>query len=96
MEEALNSCSDEICLQKSVRKMESEIANLQDKCLDMEGRMRRCNVRIMNVAEIPGSSTHASVSKLLKEVLGMEGEVLFDRLHHGTWRQTSRDSSQQN
>lgn len=51
MEEGLNACSDEITsLQKSVHKLESEFANLQEKCLDLEGRMRRCNIRIMNVA----------------------------------------------
>lgn len=46
--------------------------------------MRRCSVRLMNIAETPGSSTPASVSKLFKEVLGMETEILIDRLHRET------------
>ncbi|KAI2645644.1 LINE-1 retrotransposable element ORF1 protein [Labeo rohita] len=45
--------------------------------------MRRSNIRILNVAEGPGSSSPDSVSKLLKEVLGMDREVLVDRSHHG-------------
>lgn len=85
MEEGLNVCADKITgLQKSVCKMESEIANLQEKCLDMEERMSRCNIRIINVAETPGSCTPASVSTLLKEVLRMESEILIDRSHRGS------------
>ena len=55
--------------------------SLQGKCLDMEGRMRRSNVRILNVAEDPDSSSPAFVSKLIKETLKMDKEVLIDRSH---------------
>ncbi len=70
-------------LQGSVNKLETAVAALQEKCIDMEGRMRRSNIRILNVAEGPGSSSPDSVSKLLKEVLGMDREVLVDRSHRG-------------
>ena len=43
--------------------------------------MRRCNVRILGIPEEPNSSTTASVSKLLKETLGMDKDVLVDRSH---------------
>lgn len=45
--------------------------------------MRRSNIRILNMAEGPGSSSSDSVSKLLKEVLSMDREVLVDRSHRG-------------
>lgn len=68
MERGLSGCSDDITeLQNSVRKLEENVQNLQEKCLDMEGRMRRSNIRIMNVAEEDGSSTPASVSRLIKK-----------------------------
>lgn len=57
--------------------------HLKERYLDMEGRMRRCNIRIVNVPETPGSSTPASVSKLLKEVLKTEEEYLVDQSHRG-------------
>ena len=84
MERGLSACSDEVTsLQASVRKLEAEVANLQEKCFDMEGRMRRSNIRILNVAEGQGSSSPAAVSKLLKEALRMDKEVLVDRSHRG-------------
>lgn len=49
----------------------------------MEGRMHRCNIRILGVPEKPGSSSTAFVSKLLKEVLGLQTEVLLDQSHRG-------------
>lgn len=80
MEHGLSACSDGVTsLQASVSKLETAVAGLQEKCIDMEGRMRRSNIRILNVAEV--SSSPASVSKLLKDVLGMDREVLVDRSH---------------
>lgn len=82
MEQGLSACSDEITsLQNVVQKLERNVENLQEKCLDMEGRMRRSNIRILNVAEETGSSSPASVSKLIKEALKMDKDVLIDRSH---------------
>ncbi|KAL0151130.1 hypothetical protein M9458_053643 [Cirrhinus mrigala] len=61
-------------------KMTVSDMDLQEKCLDMEGRMRR-NIRILNVAEESGSCTPTSVSKLLKDTLKMDKEVLIERSH---------------
>ncbi len=84
MEHGLSACLDDMTsLQGSVSKLETAVAALQEKCTDMEGRMRMSNIRIRNVAEGPGSSSPDSVSKLLKEVLGMDREVLVDRSHRG-------------
>lgn len=82
MERGLSACSDDVTsLQNTVRTLERNVESLQEKCLDMEGRMRRSNVRILNVAEDPDSSSPASVSKLIKEALKMDKEVLVDRSH---------------
>lgn len=84
IEHGLSTCSDDVTtLQKSVRELETAVTALQEKCTDMEGRMRRSNIRILNVAEGPGSSSPDSVSKLLKEVLEIDREILVDRSHRG-------------
>lgn len=84
MEQGLSSCSDDVTtLLTKVGKLETEVDNLREKCLDMEGRMRRSNIRILNVPETPGSSTPTDVSKLLREVLKIDKEVLIDRSHRG-------------
>lgn len=84
MEHGLSSCSDDMTsLLTKVGKLETEVTNLREKCLDLEGRMRRSNIRILNVPETPGSSTPAAVSKLLKEVLKLDKDVLIDRSQRG-------------
>lgn len=85
MERGLSACSDDVTLlQDTVRKLERNVESLQEKCLDMEGKMRRSNVRILNVAEETGSSSPSSVSKLLKGALKMDKDVLVDRSHRTT------------
>uniref|UniRef100_A0AAR2JW36 L1 transposable element RRM domain-containing protein n=1 Tax=Pygocentrus nattereri TaxID=42514 RepID=A0AAR2JW36_PYGNA len=84
MEYSLSTCSDDITtLQTTVHKLSKDVAGLQEKCVDLEGRMRRSNIRILNVTEGPGSSSPAAVSKLLKEALRLEKEVVVDRSHRG-------------
>lgn len=82
VESGLSTWTDEVVnLQTTVTSLQKELTDLRGKCEDMEGRMRRCNVRILGVPEEPNSSSTASVSKLLKEVLGMDKDVLVDRSH---------------
>ena len=82
VESGLSTWTDEVVnLQTTVTSLQKELTDLRGKCEDMEGRMRRCNVRIVGVPEEPNSSSTASVSKLLKEVLGMDKDVLVDRSH---------------
>lgn len=84
MEQGLSSCSDDVTtLLTKVGRLETEVGTLREKCLDMEGRMRRSNIRILNVPETSGSSTPTAVSKLLKQVLKMDKDVLIDRSHRG-------------
>lgn len=82
VEGGLSAWSDEVAtLQNTVSVMKAEMAEMKTKCEDMEGRMRRCNIRIIGVPETPDSSTTTSVSKLLTEVLQLEKEPLIDRSH---------------
>lgn len=82
MEHSLTTCSDDVaCLQTTVNKLQAEVSDLQNKCLDMEGRMRRSNIRILNVPEGAGSGSPPFVTKLLKEVFGMDKDVMVDRSH---------------
>lgn len=82
VEDGLSTWTDEVVsLQSTVTDLRKEVDELKEKCEDMEGRMRRGNIRIMGVAETPGSSAPTAVSKLLKEVLQMDKEVQIERAH---------------
>lgn len=82
MERGLSTCSDDVVvLQTAVGKLESAVASLKEKCLDLEGRSRRSNVRILNVAEGPGSCSPSAVSKLLQEALHLDKDPMVDRSH---------------
>lgn len=82
MESGLSVWSDEVTkLQTTVTSVQKELTDLRGKCEDMEGRMRRCNIRILGVPEEPGSSSTTSVSKLLKEVLKLDKDIVVDRSH---------------
>lgn len=81
IERGLSGCSDDITtLQSKVCKLEKTVETLQEKCVDMEGRMRRSNIRIVNVPE-ESSSAPVSVSRLLRDALKMDKDVLIDRSH---------------
>lgn len=82
VEGGLSTWSDEVTtLQSVVTNLKVEMTVLRGKCEDMEGRMRRCNIRILGVAETDGSSSTVSVSRLLRETLQLEKDVLVDRSH---------------
>lgn len=56
------------------------MSDLQQKSLDMEGRKRMSNIRILNVPEDAGSDP-SFVIQLLKEVFSMDKDVVVDRSH---------------
>lgn len=68
-------------LQTTVTVLKKEMTYLKNKCDDLAGRMRRCNIRILGVPETPDSSTTTAVPRLLREVLHMDKNVLIDRAH---------------
>ncbi|KAL1268510.1 hypothetical protein QQF64_033873 [Cirrhinus molitorella] len=87
VEEGLSTWLDEMTsLQAAVAQLKTEMAILKEKNDDLEGRMRRCNVRIAGVPEETGSSSTAAVSKLLKDVLKLEKDILIDRSHREVLR----------
>lgn len=82
VEGGVSAWSDETtALQATVASLTKQVELLQDKCEDMEGRMRRGNIRIVGVPEHPGTSSPVEVSKLLKDVLQLNKEVKVDRSH---------------
>lgn len=81
MEDGLSTWSDEVvALRDTVAELKTEVKALKEKNEDMEGRMRRCNVRILGVPETESSSTLA-VANMLKDVLQLDKEPLVDRSH---------------
>lgn len=83
VEVGLSTWLDEVVsVQTTVVDLRKQVEELKGKCEDMEGRMRRGNIRITGVAEQPGSSFPTTVSKLLKDVLQMDREILIQRSHH--------------
>lgn len=82
MEEGLSTWSEEVVsVQTTVTDLQKLVEELRGKCDDMEGRMRRGNIRITGVPELAGSSSPTAVSKLLKDVLHLEKEVRVERSH---------------
>lgn len=70
VEVGLSAWSDEaVSVQTTVADPRKQVDELKEKCKDMEGRMRR------------GKSSPTAVSKLLKEVLQMDREVLIQGSH---------------
>lgn len=82
MEHSLTTCSDDVTtLQATVEQLQANVLDLQQKCMDMEGRMRRSNIRILNVPEEAGTGDPSFVTQLLKEAFDLDKDVLVDRSH---------------
>ncbi|KAK7913515.1 hypothetical protein WMY93_013726 [Mugilogobius chulae] len=84
LESATNVYSDRVVdLEKEVRCLKETVTTLSEKTEDLEGRQRRCNIRILGVKEQfeAGTQPVTSVAKLLQEVLGMDAVPTLDRAH---------------
>uniref|UniRef100_A0A3B4C811 Reverse transcriptase domain-containing protein n=1 Tax=Pygocentrus nattereri TaxID=42514 RepID=A0A3B4C811_PYGNA len=56
MERGLSGCSDDVvALQRTVQQLSNQVAALEDKCEDLEGRSRRNNIRIIGIKDESGS-----------------------------------------
>uniref|UniRef100_A0A3B3B532 L1 transposable element RRM domain-containing protein n=1 Tax=Oryzias melastigma TaxID=30732 RepID=A0A3B3B532_ORYME len=95
--DGLSAWNDEmVAMQGTVTSLKKEVHELKNKCEDLEGRMRRGNIRIIGVAETQGSSTPEAVSSLLKEVLRLGREVRVDRSHRSlTQRRPAKLNSEE-
>lgn len=92
MKGGLSTWSDEVTtLQETVSSLQDQMSTLKDKCEDMEGRMRRSNIRIAGIAEQPNSSTPKAVASALKELLQLDREVKIDRSHRTLAYGNARD-----
>ncbi|KAK7938822.1 hypothetical protein WMY93_002148 [Mugilogobius chulae] len=78
----LSTWSDEVTtLQSVVVELKGEVKVLREKCEDLEGRMRRGNIRIVGIDEQPNSSSPSEVSKIIRQVLKLDRDVKVDRSH---------------
>ncbi|CAI5682159.1 unnamed protein product [Oreochromis niloticus] len=82
MEHALTVCFDDIAeMKNTIKGLTAHVAKLENKCEDLESRMRCNNVRIVGVPEGPDTCTTAAVASLLKEAFDLGKEPLLDRSH---------------
>lgn len=70
VESALNQLQ---CLETQVTSMAEDNAKLKPKLMDLEGRSRRCNVRLIGVPEsVEGAGPTMFFSKFLVDILGQD------------------------
>lgn len=82
MEVSLSTYTDDVVSLKSkVDNLSAQLVALDSRCEDLEARSRRNNVRIIGLPEVYGPVNAATVSMLLKDVLGLEKEPVVDRAH---------------
>lgn len=84
MEQSLSDTTDRLtALENSCQFLAAD--QLQEKCIDLENRSRRQNIRILNIPEGSENNTPtAFMAKFLSKVLGEEnfdGPILVDRAH---------------
>lgn len=73
MKDGLSTWSDEVAsLQATVNSLQNQVVTLKDRCEDMEGRLRRSNIRIASIEEQLDSSSPKAVVKVIREVLQMD------------------------
>lgn len=92
MEEGLSAWSDKVvAMQQTVTTLETQVSVLKEKNEDLEGRMRRSNIRIVGVPELQGSSTPETISSLLKEVFQLDKDIRVDRSHRSLIQRKTGD-----
>lgn len=94
LEVAANTHSDAITdLEQQVAELKKEVDNLKAKTEDLEGRSRRCNLRIFGIKESreTGKKTSAFIAGLLQDVLKLDATPLIDRAHRTLQRAPGND-----
>lgn len=82
--ESANANSDVVAdLEAKVKALQSQVDKLSEKCLDLEGRSKRQNLRIAGVKEglENGQKTRDFVAQLLTDVLKLDERPRIDRAH---------------
>lgn len=84
LEAHANATSDTVMdLEATVKQLHGQVEQLSEKCLDLEGRSKRQNLRIAGVkeGEENGQKARDFVAQLLMEVLQLDEKPVIDRAH---------------
>lgn len=84
LEAHANATSDTVVdLEATVKQLHGQVEQLSEKCLDLEGRSKRQNLRIAGVkeGEENGQKVRDFVAQLLMEVLQLDEKPVIDRAH---------------
>lgn len=84
LEAAANTHSDAIAnLEQQVNELKREVVNLKAKTEDLEGRSRRCNLRVLGIKEGREHGTRVSdfIAGLFEEVFKLNARPVIDRAH---------------
>lgn len=70
-------------LENKVETLRGQVTSLSEKCLDLEGRSKRQNLRVVGVKEgkEDGQNAREFAGRLLKEALGLDETPVIDRAH---------------
>ena len=68
-------------LETTVRQLQSEVCSLTEKCLDLEGRSCRQNIRLIGIEEGVEGKNLQFCATVLKEILDLEDRPRLDRGH---------------
>lgn len=84
-EQRISNAEDEVAdLKTKVQKLESQNKGLEDKHLDLEGRSRMNNLRVLNLPEgAEGRDSAALLKKWIPEALGatLQSALVLERVH---------------
>ncbi|ROL41934.1 hypothetical protein DPX16_14299 [Anabarilius grahami] len=84
LEQTATASSDAVTkLQAHVKSFSEQVSELTEKCIDLEGRSKRQNIRIVGIREglENGQGAREFVAKLLMEVLELDELPVLDRAH---------------
>lgn len=84
LEQSATASADAVTkLQAQVKSLSEQVSELTEKCIDLEGRSKRQNIRIAGIREgmENGQGAGEFVAKLLMEVLGLDELPVLDRAH---------------
>lgn len=75
-------------MEDKVRKLSRQVETLSEKCLDLEGRSKRLNLRITGIKEgsESGQKPREFAAQMLKEALYLEETPVIDRAHRALRR----------
>lgn len=73
-------------LEDKVKKLSGQVETFSEKCLDLEGRSKQQNLRVVGIRERRWPKTRDFLAQILKEVLNLEKAPEIDRAHRALQR----------